>query len=123
MDDDRIEELFSGLGSVRIKRMFGGKGIYHGGVIFALVLRDELMLKGDAESAALLEAEGCRQWTYTGSRHGKLVLMPYWSAPDAALDDPDEMTAWARRAYEAALRLTRSETEPKKPAKTRPKKV
>jgi DNA transformation protein len=30
--------------------------------------------------------------------------MPYWSVPDSALDDPDEMVVWARRAYEAGLR-------------------
>ncbi|TGV96321.1 TfoX family protein, partial [Mesorhizobium sp. M2D.F.Ca.ET.145.01.1.1] len=46
----------------------------------------------------------CRQWTYTGTRHGKLVAMPYWSIPDSAFDDPDEMTVWARRAYEAGRR-------------------
>ena len=42
-------------------------------------------------------AAGCKQWTYTGSRHGKLVSMPYWSVPDGALDDPGEMAPWARR--------------------------
>ena len=30
--------------------------------------------------------------------------MPYWTAPESALDDPDEMTLWARKAYEAGLR-------------------
>ena len=31
-----IEERFSGLGSVSIKRMFGGKSIYYGGRIIAV---------------------------------------------------------------------------------------
>jgi DNA transformation protein len=30
--------------------------------------------------------------------------MPYWSVPDIALDDPDEMAKWARLALEAAMR-------------------
>ena len=30
--------------------------------------------------------------------------MPYWTVPDNAIDDPDEMKVWAQRAYEAALR-------------------
>jgi ABC-type lipoprotein export system ATPase subunit len=30
--------------------------------------------------------------------------MPYWTVPDAASDDPDEMAVWARKAYEAGLR-------------------
>ncbi|KQZ78290.1 competence protein TfoX [Mesorhizobium sp. Root157] len=104
MDDERIGELFDGLGPVAIRRMFGGKGIYYQGVIIALVLRDELLLKADAESAPDFAAAGSQQWTYTGSRHGKEVAMPYWSVPDGAFDDPDEMVIWARKAYEAGLR-------------------
>jgi DNA transformation protein len=30
--------------------------------------------------------------------------MPYWTVPDSAVDDPDEMAVWARKAYEAGLR-------------------
>jgi DNA transformation protein len=107
MDNERIAELFAGLGPVSIRRMFGGKGIYHAGVIVAIEIRGELMLKADAESAPDLEAAGCRQWTYVGSRHGKLVAMPYWTVPDGALDDPDEMTPWARQAYAAGLRTAK----------------
>ncbi|BCG88858.1 competence protein TfoX [Mesorhizobium sp. 113-3-9] len=104
MDNERIAELFAGLGPVSVRRLFGGKGIYFDGVIVAIVLRGELLLKADEQSAPHFEAEGCKQWTYTGSRHGKLVAMPYWSIPDSAFDDPDEMTVWARRAYEAGRR-------------------
>jgi DNA transformation protein len=104
MDNEAIADLFSGLGPVEIKRMFGGKGVYHRGVIVAIDLRGELMLKADAESAPDFEAEGCKRWTYVGSRHGKEVAMPYWSVPDGALDDAEAMTPWARKAYEAGLR-------------------
>jgi DNA transformation protein len=104
MDNERIAELFAGLGPVSIRRLFGGKGIYFNGVIIAVELRGELMLKGDAIVAPDYEAAGARRWTYVHSRHGKQVAMPYWSIPDSAFDDPDEMTVWARRAYEAGRR-------------------
>ena len=104
MDNAAIGDLFAGLGPVSIRRLFGGKGIYHDGVIFAIEIRGELMLKADDVTAPDFIAAGCKQWTYTGSRHGKLVAMPYWSIPDSAFDDPDEMTVWARRAYEAGRR-------------------
>jgi DNA transformation protein len=104
MDNDAIADLFSGLGRVEVKKLFGGKGIYHNGLIVAVEIRGDLMLKADAESAAEFTAAGCKQWTYTGSRHGKLVSMPYWTVPDGAFDDADEMTPWARKAYEAAMR-------------------
>lgn len=88
--------------------MFGGKGIYHHGLIIAVELRGELMLKGDEISAAELEAAGARRWTYEG-RSGKTVQMPYWTVPESAWDDPDEMNRWVRLAYAAALRAPVSE--------------
>ena len=104
MDNDALTDLFAGLGPVSIRRMFGGKGIYFHDTIIAVELRGELMLKADAALAPEFAAAGCTQWTYVGSRHGKLVAMPYWSVPDNAVDDPDEMAVWARKSYEAALR-------------------
>lgn len=107
MTEDDIRDLFAGLGSVAVRRMFGGKGIYFGGVIIAVELRGELMLKGDEAMASDLEAAGCRRWTYVGKRHGKEVAMPYWTVPETALDDPNEMAVWARRSYEAGLMAER----------------
>ncbi|WP_048648808.1 TfoX/Sxy family protein [Nitratireductor soli] len=104
MDDDAIHDLFAGLGPVTIKRMFGGKGVYHHGVVFALEVGDEIVLKADGESAPLFAEQGCRQWVYQGHSKRGPVAMPYWSIPEAALDDPDEMAIWARRAFEAGLR-------------------
>lgn len=103
MERDAIEEMFEALGPVTIRRMFGGKGIYRQGRILALEVDGEILLKADAESAPDFSAAGSRQWTYDG-RGGKPVKMPYWSIPDEALDDPDVMALWVRRAYEAALR-------------------
>jgi DNA transformation protein len=103
MDNTDIEDMFSGLGHVTIKRMFGGKGVYHQGRIIGLDLRDEMLLKADAVSAPAFEAAGARRWSYEG-RGGKPVMMPYWSIPDDAFDDPDVMAGWVRLAYEAALR-------------------
>ena len=102
MDNAAIEEMFETLGPVTIKRMFGGKGIYCQGVIFALEVDGEILLKGDEQTAPTFEAAGSRQWAYEGK--GKPVKMPYWSIPDDAFDDPDEMGRWARLAYDAALR-------------------
>ncbi|MUO77554.1 competence protein TfoX [Agrobacterium vitis] len=117
MDNADIEEMFQSLGPVSIRRMFGGKGIYHHGVIFALYLFDEIMLKADIQTAPEFAAAGARQWVY--QRPGKKpVAMPYWSVPEDAFDDPDEMARWARLAYEAAVRAQKPET-PKKSAKKR----
>ena len=103
MDRDEIEEMFSGLGAVTVRRMFGGKGVYHRGLIIAVEVRGEMLLKADTVSAPDFEAAGARRWAYEG-KAGRAVQMPYWSIPDDAFDDPEVMARWTRLAYEAALR-------------------
>ena len=103
MDNAGIEEMFQSLGPVTIKRMFGGKGIYHMGRIVAVEVRGEMLLKADEQSASEFEAAGASQWAYEGKK-GSPVKMPYWSIPDDAYDDPDVMARWVRLAYEAAVR-------------------
>ncbi|MGH6761534.1 MAG: TfoX/Sxy family protein [Phyllobacterium sp.] len=115
MDNGDILDMFSSLGAVNIKRMFGGKGIYYSGLIIALEVDDEILLKADEQSRADFVEAGCRQWTYQGK--SRPVHMPYWSVPNEALDDPDTMEKWARLAYEAALRGRNSK------ASRRPEKV
>ena len=103
MDNEAIREMFDSLGEVTIRRMFGGKGIYHQGKILALQLSSgDLLLKADAETAPEFSKAGASQWVYEGKN--KPVAMPYWSIPEAALDDPDELTHWVRLAWAAALR-------------------
>ena len=104
MDNERIREMFDSLGEVTIKRMFGGKGVYHQGRILALEVQGDLLLKADAESAPAFREAGARQWVYEGKARAGPVAMPYWSIPDAALDEPDDLAHWVRLAWEAALR-------------------
>ena len=106
MDDDDLRDMFAGLGTIQIKRMFGGKGIYHNGLITALVVDGEVLLKADAVTMPEFVAAGSRQWTYE-SRKGKAAAMPYWSIPDSAIDDPDELAMWTRKAYEASVRTAK----------------
>ncbi len=103
MERDEIEEMFAALGPVTIRRMFGGKGVYHRSLIVAVEVRGEMLLKADAVSAPVFEAAGARRWAYQG-KGGKAVLMPYWSIPVEAFDDPEIMAGWVKLAYDAALR-------------------
>ncbi len=117
MENIDIEEMFAGLGQVTIKRMFGGKGVYHNGQIVAVVVRGEMLLKADAVSGPEFEAVRATQWTY--ARPDKApIKMPYWSVPEAAYDDPDDMARWVKLAYEAALRTASEKKKPTKKKKT-----
>jgi DNA transformation protein len=105
MDHSEIQDMFSALGSVAIKPMFGGKGVYFKGNIIAVEYRGDILLKADDVSAPAFEAAGATRWAYAGAT-GKSVDMPYWSIPADAFDDPDIMAQWIKLAYEAALRST-----------------
>ena len=105
MDSASIEEIFAPFGSVKIKNMFGGKGIYLDGLIVACDIDGDLVFKADATSSPQFAAAGSRQWSYEHKDgNDKRVFMPYWTVPDAAFDDPDEMGKWVRLALEAARR-------------------
>ncbi len=94
------KELFSGLGDLATRKMMGGLCLYRAGTIFAILQSDgSIWLKGGGDFANVLEAEGCRRWTYERDG-GKAAAMPYWTLPEAALDDPDLACDWARRALE-----------------------
>ncbi|MBP0440875.1 TfoX/Sxy family protein [Tianweitania sediminis] len=108
MDNEAIRELFAGLGEVEIRRLFGGKGIYHRGLIVGLDLFDEIMLKGDQEAAAVFEAAGAKRWVYPAKRSGKPVAMPYWSVPAEVLDDEESLAGWTRMAFAAAVRIEKA---------------
>lgn len=98
-----LTDQLSGFGPVSIRRMFGGAGVFHHGLMFALIADDTLYLKADDVSEAAFEAEGLGPFTYEAAR-GKRTIMSYWQAPERLFDDPDELSAWAARAYEAAVR-------------------
>lgn len=91
-----IADLFGALGPVRVRRMFGGAGVYLGDAMFALVANDMIYLRTDDALAADLAAEGSAPFVYTG-KHAPVTL-PYWRLPETALDDPDIAAAWALRA-------------------------
>ncbi|MCB1889200.1 MAG: TfoX/Sxy family protein [Rhodocyclaceae bacterium] len=100
---DHALELFAPLGAIRVRPMFGGHGFYCDDLFFALVAWDTLYLKADAASQAPYEAAGSQIFRYS-QPDGRAFTMGYWSAPDEALDSPQAMLPWARRAIDCALR-------------------
>jgi DNA transformation protein len=96
-----VAEQLAGLGPVGIRPMFGGAGVYAGGVMFALIYRDTLYLKAALGDVPAFEAEGSGPFTYE-TKEGTHTLGSYWRVPERLFDEPEEMTAWARRALDAA---------------------
>ncbi|CAH1662843.1 DNA transformation protein [Hyphomicrobiales bacterium] len=103
MDPADLGDIFQAFGPVRVKRMFGGQGIYRGDLMFALEIDGTLFLKVDEGSRPLFEQAGALPFSYT-RKDGRTVVMSFWSLPDSALDDPIEAARWAGLAFAAAGR-------------------
>ena len=101
MDADYIRDLFAELGTVHIRRMFGGAGIYAGDVMFGLVADKLIYLKADAGTVPAFEREKCLPFQYT-TKKGKRAVMSYWRLPDRLYDDPVELAQWAKQAIAVA---------------------
>jgi DNA transformation protein len=108
-----VEELFAGFGPVRFRRMFGVTGLFADELIFGLIDEDTIYLKADAALKAELEAEGSAAWVYRFVAEPR-AIGAYWRLPEAALDDPDEAAAWARKAL-AVASAKAAQKKPKRP--------
>ena len=99
---DYVVELMAEWATVAARRMFGGYGLYREGLMFGLIVEDELFLKADANNAMQFERAGSQPFVYQS--RDRTVQLSYWSAPADSLDSPAEMAVWCRSAYGAALR-------------------
>lgn len=115
-----VQELLQKWGEVTARRMFGGHGLYHEGLMFAIVMNNQLYLKADDLNRPNFEAMRLTPFTYP--MKGKTVALSYWSAPDAIFDEPLEAVRWARASWEAAARGQAAKAQAREKAKARLKK-
>ncbi len=97
-----LNEVFEKFGPIEERRMFGGYGIYHEGLMFAIVVDDTLYFKADEDTKDHFESRGLSQFTY--KRKGKIISMSYYLAPEDIFDDREEAAVWAARAYKTAIK-------------------
>lgn len=105
MDNAHISDFFASVGPVSIRPVFGGKGIYLHGKIIAFQRKDELLVKSNKKAAVEIEKAGGKRMFYRrrkGSR--QKIYLPYWSVPDSAYHDADEMARWVKIGVEASKR-------------------
>lgn len=97
-----LHEVFQSFGAITTRKMFGGHGIYHDGLMFGLVADEELYLKVDTLSVHEFTQAGLPAFEY--NKNGKLMKMSYHKAPEDLYEDPEQALYWANLAYTAALR-------------------
>lgn len=103
-----VVESLRPVGPVAARRMFSGHGLFLQGLMFGLIVDDQLYLKTDAGNAAAYEARGLPRFAYSG--RGRTIETSYREAPSEGFDDPETLCDWAREAHAAALRADARKT-------------
>ncbi len=93
-------DQLSALPELRARAMFGAHGIYSGDHFFGILDEGRLFFKTDAASAADYTARGMDAFTY--EMKGKTMTMAYHEVPPDVLEQPHELTLWARKAIQLA---------------------
>jgi|CXWL01.1.fsa_nt_gi DNA transformation protein len=108
---DYVVEVMSDWATVSARKMFGGHGIYRDGMMFALIVGDELFFKADAMNVAQFKKEDSHPFTYQSK--DRIVEVSYWSAPPACLESPVAMSEWCQLGFAAAIRARSAKPKPR----------
>lgn len=113
---DYILGQLAPLRGISAKRMFGGFGLFRGGLMFGIIIEDVLYYKTAASNRADYETAGSEPFRYESKN--KTVTLSYWAVPALALDDEDILLEWAKAACAAAVEAKHKQK--KKSVKTKP---
>jgi DNA transformation protein len=102
---EHLVDLLRRWAPISARRMFGGHGLFRGGIMFGLVSDETLYLKTDDGNRPDYEAAGMPPFRYR--RAGKMVALSFHEVPPDLLEGAEALAPWAAEAYEAALRASR----------------
>lgn len=117
LDEEWLIDLFSPFGEVRVRRFFGGQGVYLDGLMIGLVAGGVLYFKADAETTPEFDAAGLPPFSYE-RKTGRRTVMSYRRAPGDVLENPDAMAPWVGLALKAAHRAEAKKAAPRARARS-----
>lgn len=95
-----VMDQLSELGEVEVKRMFGGVGLFHKGLMFGKIGGGAFRLKVDAHNRQDYEERDMKPFYSETKKKG----VPYWEVPADVIEDRNELSKWAKKSFEAAVR-------------------
>ncbi len=88
--------------------MFGVSGLFRAGLIFGLISDGELYFKAADSNRADFEAKKSQPFTY--ETRGRKIATSYWRVPEDVIEDAGELTSWATKSYDVALKSRKAES-------------
>lgn len=100
---------------IQTLQMFGAAAAKVNGHLFGSLFARSFMVKlGDADRAEALALDGAEPFDPMGDGR---VMSSGVLMPESLMDEPDEMRAWLRRAFDYALTLPVKKPRPKRTRK------
>lgn len=100
-----IKDMLEPFGVDKMRAMFGGYGLYKGGLMIALIAENELYFKAGPDEAKIFEAAGSEAFTYDAG--DKKVKMSYFKVPQEITEDDEMLAKWVDLAYGAAVKTAK----------------
>ena len=113
-----VLEHLSQVGSFETGRFFGGVGISHGAIQFAVIMGNSLYFVVDEDSRKKYEQVGMQPFSYL-TKKGRVQVRKYFELPEEVLTDPAQLRIWADEAMCVANKTKR----PKKALPSQAKRV
>ena len=111
---DLLAPLARRAGDMRVRRMFGGAGVYYGRLMFGLIADETLYFKANAATQKRHQAHGCGPFVFRPAGK-KPIAMSYWRVPEEVMEDSEALLLWAKDALRAAQEKKRPPAKAQKP--------
>lgn len=95
-----LVDQLSPISGLRSKKMFGEYCLFFDDKIVAIISKDyRIFVKANPQTLPLFLAENAEQFHYFAK--GKVQKMQYWSIPELAIEEADELVKWIRLGLQA----------------------
>jgi DNA transformation protein len=91
------------LAPVSVAGMFGGASLRSGGIVFGLIIDQELYFRVDAQSMADYKAAGSAPFSYARKDGREITVGSYYNVPADVLEDDALLNDWGKTAHRAAF--------------------
>lgn len=93
-------DQLSSISNLSSKKMFGEYCLFYRDRIVAIINKEyRIFVKTNDKTLPLFLAENAEQFSYLAK--GKLHKMHYWTIPELAVEEPEELIKWIRLGIQA----------------------
>ncbi len=97
-----LEEVLTDVPGITSRGMFGGFGLYKDGIIFGMIIEDQLYFKVNDSTRKEYIDRGSTPFMYEG-KNKKQVSLNYYILPSEILENREEIGEWVEKAVAVSM--------------------